>query len=499
MGKEWDRIGDVKRARCGETSGLPTGPGSGRGTSPTAGRPGFDLSLSSQRSMQEWHERWAIEALRLLKPGGHLLAFGGTRTFHRLTCALEDAGFEIRDCLCWLYGQGFPKSLNVAVTIDKAEGHRPRGRTIPVASRHLPHSRYAKEKLTANRIGQYRARTRSAEPWQGWGTALKPAWEPVIVARKPLAGTVAQNVLAHGTGALNIDGCRIAFRSHADESHTKTKNRHGDFHSKARRNLVYGTDERPRSDDGNYDASGRWPANVTLSHTADCRQAGQRRLRTNGHHPTARGTSGLGTAGHKGQDGLAERRSAHEPVGCWECSADCAVRLLEDHSGAVGNAWRRDYGERYAQEGRRYRDDCFDGGGYTHGSAYADGSGASRFFYCTKASRAERDAGLHDLEKPLRWSSGERSPGTFQTEGIDRAACNHHPTVKPLGLMRWLVRLVTPPGGIVLDPFAGSGSTGIAAIMEGARFLGIEREAEYIPITRARIKHGARTTERRRA
>jgi DNA modification methylase len=474
MGKEWDRIGDVKRARRGETSGLPTGPGSGRGTSPTAGRPGFDLSLSSQRSMQEWHERWAIEALRVLKPGGHLLAFGGTRTFHRLTCALEDAGFEIRDCLCWLYGSGFPKSLNVAVAIDKAAGHSARGRAIPVASTHLPSGRYASEKLTANRVEPYRARSKAAVAWQGWGTGLKPAWEPIVIARKPMAGTVAQNVRRYRTGALNIDGCRVAFESDVDECESKTKNRHADFNTGPRENRVYGCDKRIR---GNYDPPGRWPANVLLSHTGDCQKIGHCRVRSHGHHPRARGAGGLGTAGHRGQRGLIERRSSGEPVERWDCSPACPVRLLDEGSGVSHSSGGRttniSKGERVYGGGRGLGRDL-PGDAVRGDPGFGDKGGASRFFYCAKASRTEREAGF---------SSGHTG--------------NTHPTVKPIRLMRWLVRLATPPGGIVLDPFAGSGSTGCAALLEGARFLGIEREAAYIPIARARITHWARSRSNR--
>jgi DNA modification methylase len=455
-----------------------------------------------------WHEAWAREALRVLKPGAHLLAFGGTRTFHRLTCALEDAGFEIRDCLCWLYGQGFPKSLDVGKAIDKAAGAKrevigtyhgatniARQADTGKFARYEPGARFDPED---RRVEATRPATAKAREWDGWGTALKPAWEPIIVARKPLNGTVAENVLKHRTGALNIDGCRIGFRGHADERSSKTKNRHADFRSKARENRVYGRDGRARC---NYDAPGRWPANVALSHTDDCRQVGHTSVRSAGHHPARRHAGGLGTAGHKGQERLPERSSTGEIVGCWECSPACPVRILDEQSGDVGNRWKHNYGERYTTEDRQYAGGCFGGGGFRGGSTYADAGGASRFFYCAKASRSERDAGLtkHEVH------SGARSArrGESSTRGRQRrrqaacnddsaAACNTHPTVKPIELMRWLVRLVTPPGGAVLDPFAGSGSTGAAAVIEGARFVGIEREAEYIPIIRARIKHWAR-------
>jgi len=461
------------------------------------------IKADQGRRMQEWHEAWAREALRVLKPGGHLLAFGGTRTFHRLTCALEDAGFEIRDCLCWLYGQGFPKSLDVSKAIDKAAGAKrevigthagatniARQATTGKFARYEPGAKFSPED---RQVEVTRPATPAARRWNGWGTALKPAWEPIIVARKPLEGTVVQNVRRYGTGALNIDGCRIGFRNQADERSSKTKNRHADFGSKARKNRVYGRDERSRE---NYDAPGRWPANVTLSHTEDCRQVGHARVRSNGHHPAVRGKGGLGTSGHQGQNGLEEHSSAGEPVGCWECSPDCAVRLLDEQSGDVGNGWRRDYGEHYAQERHQYRGGCFGGGGYTGSSTYADTGGASRFFYCAKASRAERNAGLDGFDRAAT-DDGRQKPIDNPYLRGKTPRQNTHPTVKPIELMRWLVRLATPPGGLVLDPFAGSGSTGAATIMEGARFLGVEREAEYVPIIRARIKHWARLAERR--
>ncbi len=352
-------------------------------------------------AFQNWSREWALAAMRVLKPGGHLLAFGGTRTFHRLTCALEDAGFEIRDCMCWLYGQGFPKSLNVTTAIHKTQGE---------------------------------PRTRGGGEWRGWGTALKPAWEPIVLARKPLGGTVAQNVCKHGTGALNIDGCRITPQPATDAHESETENRHAG--------------ERPHS----ASTPGRWPANVILSHTPDCRHTGHTRTRSSCHHPAARGKGGLGTAGHKGQRGLPERSSTSELIGRWECPPYCAVRMLDEQSGGV-----------------------------------------SRFFYCPKASSRERNAGL-DAHEQTTAGDGRKTPidNPYQRGKTPRQ--NIHPTVKPIALMRHLVRLVTPPGGIVLDPFTGSGSTGIAAVIEGARFLGIEREAEYIPIARARIKHWARPT-----
>jgi site-specific DNA-methyltransferase (adenine-specific) len=258
------------------------------------------------------------ECLRVLKPGGHLIAFGGTRTYHRMTVAIEDAGFEIRDSmLYWGYGTGFPKSHNL-------DGD-----------------------------------------WKGYGTALKPAHENAVLARKPLTGTVADNVLTWGVGALNIDGCRVG----------------GD--------------------------AGRWPANVILDeHAAE---------------------------------------ALDEQSGVLKSGARKGANNINSLSGAYEGGWS-----------------------YTGGPCEASSGGASRFFYIAKASRAEREAGL---DAP----AGER-------------ACTH-PTVKPIALMRHLVRLVTPKGGTVLDPFMGSGSTGCAAMLEGMRFVGIDITAEYVDIAERRIQH----------
>lgn len=313
------------------------------------------------------------EALRVAKPGAHLVAFGGTRTHHRLTCAIEDAGWEVRDCLMWLYGSGFPKSHNGS--------------------------------------------------WGG--TALKPAWEPIILARKPLAGTVAANVTAHGTGALNIAATRIGHASADGLAASLAKN-------PGRTDTVtsgtYGANRPQQS----VNTAGRWPANVVLDEEAAALL-----------------------------DAQSGERGAVAPVRGSEPSAASTGRVT----------------------GERAR---------VPGAFHGDTGGASRFFYCAKASRAERNAGVeHMPARPLNWSSGEQSPGTFQSPGTERAAANHHPTVKPVALMRWLCRLVTPPHGVVLDPFMGSGSTGVAAVPEGFGFIGIEERADYAAIARARIHAAA--------
>jgi DNA modification methylase len=417
-GNRWH--GPADRARLAEL-----------GTRIREGR-GYSEIPWSGNAFQDWCRLWGREAMRVLKPGGHLLAFGGTRTYHRLAAGLEDSGFEIRDTLAFMYGSGFPKSLDVSKAIDKAAGAE---REIVGISPHFSEGRnvdnfgVAGEGLTEQRDRSITApATPEAQQWQGWGTALKPAHEPIVLARKPLAGTVAQNVQANGTGALAIDACRIGFQGEADERESKDKNRHADFGSGPRDNRIFGADERARGENGNYDPPGRWPANVLLDEEAAGmldEQSGEGRARGN-ISPTASGV------------GMFYKSPAEQPV---------------------------------------------DPG---------DTGGASRFFYVAKASSAERNAGLEGFEEQERRSdygtvgnAVPHMPEGYVYEGKRR---NVHPTVKPIELMRWLVRLITPPGGVVLDPFTGSGTTGCAAALEGFDFIGFEREAEYVAIAEARIR-----------
>ena len=358
---------------------------------------------SESMAFAAWCETWAREALRVLKPGGHLLAFGGTRTFHRLTCGIEDAGFEVRDCLSWLYGSGFPKSLDVSKAIDKAAG----------AEREVIGTRtsaYGTETATGERMSRDGGgaglwvgadakevpltgapATDAAQQWQGWGTALKPAWEPCVVARKPLTGTVAANVQAHGTGAINVDGCRIPHGDDVNMDAVQRQQEDNGWGGVAR--SAIGTEI------ATYKPGGRWPANVILDEQAAAMLDAQ---------------SGVQS------DGVAVQRNG----------GGQSIWGATNTNGARADA------------------------------GYGGTGGASRFFYTAKASRADRS-----------------------TNGAN----NTHPTVKPTDLMRWLVRLVTPPGGVVLDPFAGSGSTLVAARAEGVRSIGIEREDEYARIIAARL------------
>ena len=425
MGKDWDSFkeGDIAMRRNPQMDAVNTGASRQGGRQ----RACADYQKRQARDMLAFQEAMNavfLEALRVAKPGAHLLAFGGTRTYHRLACAIEDAGWEIRDCVMWVYGSGFPKSHDVSKAIDKAAGaerevvgvkensfgRKPGGgdgwgEAIEggKASDHV-------FKITA-------PATDAARQWSGWGTALKPAWEPIIVARKPLCGTVAENVLTHGTGGMNVDGCRVG----TELVQVNACGGRGPF-----------GESQVGNDYASRQSSGRWPANLI----------------------------------HDGSD---------EVVGLFPQANGNGNKQLLSREGGTKNAFAG-----------------FPGGRSDAGMGRADSGSAARFFYCAKASKADRDEGCEGLEErevALPGKSEGYNPQTGEWSGNSdfRKRRNHHPTVKPTALMRYLCRLVTPPGGVVLDPFTGSGSTGKAAILEGFRFIGIEREAEYVEIAKARI------------
>jgi len=398
--------------------------------------PPYGLSFMNKKwdydvpSVEFWKE-----AYRVLKHGGHVLSFGGTRTYHRMVVNMEDAGFEIRDQIMWLYGSGFPKSLNIGKAIDKIEGNE---REV-VGEKKRGDVQKAKEKgvgyladvANRNNVKQFgygtETITKGESEWEGWGTALKPANEPICLARKPLSEkSIAENVLKYGTGGINIDACRVNFQNEEDRKESTAKNQHADFGTKPMtNNNVYG--DYSMIEPKNYDPQGRFPANIIFDEEAG--------------------------------------------------------KLLDEQSGISKTGDIKPYEQRntnsYSGSMPPIRDVNFKG----------DKGGASRFFYCAKASKSDRDDGLRGFHKK---SSKKFDGGNFDsasTNANDRTSLNFHPTVKPTELMRYLCRLVTPPNGIVLDPFMGSGSTGKGAILEGFDFIGMELDPEYIEIAKARIAH----------
>lgn len=425
MGKEWDKLGAIIEH-----------PDDGEGPWGRTNRVRYG---SSAKTMQDWHEAWAREALRILKPGGHLVAFGGSRTYHRLACAIEDAGFEIRDQLQWLYGSGFPKSLDVGKAMDKVAGAE-REVVGPNRWDGINGRENTNTYGDASRANQTAPATNLARQWDGWGTALKPAHEPIVLARKPLAEkTVAANVTEWGTGAINVDGCRIA----GDVPKT----------TQGASSRIYGGGKGLYPDglqESTPSPQGRWPANVCMD-----REAGALLDEMSGERKSKWGkqTKGQAIGKHGIYGTFAESR----------------------HEGS--NAFIGDTG----------------GASRFFLSVPIDEPDTLRFAYVPKASRAERNAGLEGM--PER-ANRINAPRENEDQKHATLKANHHPTVKPIALMRWLVRLITPPGGVVLDPFLGSGSTGCAAALEGVDFIGCDLDAEYVEIARHRIAHCAEQVER---
>lgn len=345
-------------------------------------------------------EMWA-ECLRVLKPGGHLLAFSGTRTQHRMVCAIEDAGFEVRDQIGWLYGSGFPKSRNL-------DGD-----------------------------------------WQGWGTALKPAWEPICVARKPLIGTVGANVQAHGTGALNIDACRVATDDAlgGGDQRAETTNKTAGWDRPWMQDPVAKAAHAARVNANveKAEALGRWPANII----------------------------------HDGSPEVLEK-FPDAPGQMADVSLQPGARKTQNVYGAMNRAHE-------ASADRVYTDAGGTNFAMKPGARRLDAGSAARFFYCAKTSRTDRNEGLASGDEPA--VETEATMRDRETADWPARNGNHHPTVKPTDLMAYLCRLVTPPGGMVLDPFMGSGSTGKAAMREGFRFIGIDMTPEYVDIAKQRIQH----------
>lgn len=380
----------------------------------------YDYSIRGMREFQKFSERWGREVYRVLKPGAYLAASCAPRSYHRMACGLEDSGFIVRDMFSWLFGQGYPKSVDVARVVDmKLCGQPGRHcmRKLPPEGKRQPNDHVCAE----SELGRQ---------WEGWGSGLKPGHEPIILCRKPLAGTLAESVMEWYVGALNIGACRLD-SAPSDDYRQKLERfaaeRRGDSND-------FGMPPGPR---GGSDL-GRWPANVLID--------------------------------------------------------DEVAMLLQEDIGDVAsgpNPSRRSsakfqdiYGEFEGQE------DCTPARGI-------DAGGVSRYFYVAKPSREERDAGCQGLQAQSGGKATGRKDGSAGVNnpraGANRTggARNIHPTVKPLALMRWLVRLLTPVGGTVLDPFAGSGTTGMACRYELMEFVGVEREAEYVAIAEARIKNAA--------
>jgi len=435
--------------------------------------PPYGLSFMGKKwdydvpSVEIWQE-----CLRVLKPGGHLLAFAGSRTYHRMAVRIEDAGFDIRDQIMWIYGSGFPKSHNVALAIDKQSGKTGhRGKAINVSGK-------GDRKDLLDNVGTLQPAYKSDNDWNGWGTALKPAHEPIVMARKPIEGTVAENTLQYGVGGLNIDATRIGTDDKlARPINEANNNVYGNYAS-------FGNNVEP--------TEGRWPANVILECTCENPKVVSDKydIRTyNDYKNTFK--SYEENDKDKGEYEIKDV----ETTKVIHTDPNCPCYILDKQSGNKKSI------KRSSKHNKGYNTDNSITGftppqtAYGDDNTYGDEGGASRFFYCPKASKKDRDHGLDAFEEKGKGWSSYLPPTTNGTSDTihDRTTTmkNFHPTVKPTELMKYLIRLVTPKDGIVLDPFMGSGSTGKAAMQEGMWFVGIEREKEYFEIAKQRIEYEA--------
>ena len=401
----------------------------------------------------------------LLKPGGHMIAFSGSRTYHRMAVAIEDAGFEIRDQCIWLYGSGFPKSHDIGKEIDKKMGNERKSMGMYDPRGLQDGANRTERSIGGQQVASYDSslveRTKGNSEWEGWGTALKPAHEPMVLARKPLSEkSVADNVMKHGTGAINIDACRI-------EGEVKHPDTMPDFRDQGEQSkAAIGVDK------------------LSFGQTSNAkRKKVVRKPRT---------ADGVWTDDNSGMKSEGSEFADADPRGRWPSN------VMHDGSEQIQEI----FPETSSTEVSRQRTHK---GIWTAGEladteqfmpAYGDQGNASRYFYCAKTSKDERNSGLHGFEtKMMGMSGGAQSVGEGYDKGQDIGLNkvierkNTHPTVKPVELMRYLVRLVTPKGGVVLDPFMGSGSTGMGAREEDFSFIGIEKEEEYYEIAKARIKN----------
>lgn len=444
--------------------------------------PPYGLSFMNKKwdydvpSVELWREVY-----RVLKPGGHLLSFGGTRTYHRMVVNIEDAGFEIRDQIMWLYGSGFPKSLNIGKAIDKVEGNE---REIVGEN---PNNKNKgknghKSDVFGGSIGQLSMIDKGHSEGEGWGTGLKPANEPICVARKPISeNTIAENFIKWGVGGFNIDECRVEgiIQSVPQPKLSVKKAEIYNFATGEGRNGEMSRNE------------GRFPANIILECICD---------------EVIKGEKGEPRYGRKGGTNESEFSKAISPnpeyVGKWHndkgdihTNPECPCRLLDDQSGQIKST-------KFNNTLPNLSNNIFNGGNNGNGvtdivkeRGYSDNGGASRFFYVAKTSKAERNMGLDNFEDKIAGSMDANINGVMQLGGASlkgehkeiEPKKNHHPTIKPVNLMSYLCKLVTPNGGVILDPYMGSGSTGIAALLGDYKFIGCEFEPEYCRIAEARI------------
>ena len=442
------------------------------------------------------------EIYRVLKYGGHIVAFFGTRTYDWGCMAIRLGGFEIRDCIQWVYGSGFPKSHNISKAIDKMKGAErevvgKNNYSMPKADNSMGENSYGisggklANGITAERIVSdiTMPSTEEAKQWEGWGSALKPANEPIVLARKPLEKglSIAENVLKWGTGGINIDVSRIKL-----EDNYKPIKRVNSYHDGSNNEWLKLPKLNGNSPSAN--SQGRFPSNFIMTHHEDCECVGIKKVKANNGSGKASQNSGGFSKGMFG-DGNSDNigggftdANGEETIEDWSCVDDCPIKILDEQSGISKSS---------DSERKRNSIGSF-GMPNDKTPEYNDKGGASRFFYVAKASQWERSFGLDEFEEKTSGSLNFRNPSSSGRSedapsvelmgGLTKSKSNFHPTIKPIKLMQYLIRLVTQPNGIVLDAFAGSGTTGIACKIDGFEFVGLELSEEFTAIANQRIE-----------
>ena len=408
------------------------------------------------------------EIFRVLKHGGHIVAFFGTRTYDWGCMAIRLAGFEIRDCIQWVYATGFPKSHNISKAIDKmygkereVVGEKECGYQVSISKKRVEEGHRPNLTNSTKKVDITIPATEEAKEWEGWGSAIKPANEPIVLARKPLEKglSIAQNVLKWGTGAINIDGCRVS----TDDIMSSGR------HIQKNREYPSGYKDINRSE-YEQNSQGRFPSNFILGHHFDCEMKIEKTIYTD--------------------------TNEEESNEVWNCHDDCPIKILDEQSGELKSGKMTANHNRTTNGSPNGIYGKFDVN-HPLAETYGDKGGASRFFYVAKASQWERNFGLQEFEQKQTTGGGGGGIGNYLEDinsasgkyGSEKAPSkNIHPTVKPIKLMQYLVRMITPPNGIVLDPFAGSGTTGIACKIDGFNFVGLELSEEYTEIANSRIE-----------
>lgn len=499
MGRDWDDFSNNTNSALGGQSpaNMKNGtPFKIRGK-PIAGWCKKDRDAA--KNFQDWFYNIAIEMLRVSKPGSFLLCFGGTRTYHRVACAIEDAGWLIRDSINWIYGEGFPKSTNIGKQLDKEAGvereqiwdtktHNTTGGRDGIVRPKRP---WVDEviKNGGHFVDGNIPVTNDAKRWDGYGIALKPAHEPIIVAMKPLEKglTYAQNAKKWGVAGLNIDGGRIGtnpgYKYNADKNGTT-------FHGNKGERIKQTAEKKGQQ--FIESTKGRWPANVILSHSPDCVCIGAKQI---GNGEYKKHTVENAKSSWKNSSKNIEATAyGQETIEVYACVPGCPIRIMDGQSGILKSGDLKPYKENH-QNATSYR--------FDREKTYnkkGDSGGASRFFYCAKAKRTEKEAGLEDCIECVKCGKFETKTHTITVDGKkkqEKCLRNSHPTVKPLDLMRYLINLIKMPTSsfeeaeenkqVILDPFCGSGTTLVALEQLGINYIGIEQDFDNVLISTARV------------